>query len=209
MKKSFTATFAAITAIAAISVIASAKEPSKVLLLDNFESAGIKFESPTKAVTATGEQIYSGWNGPASAMDISIQNVAGAEGSKALSITLDREDWCGSQIQAAKDGMWKDPISGDWDAIRFMFKGEGSGMEIGIDLPDAGNEFHRYILTDDSEDWRVVEIPFTDFEHRSDWQPDDQDNNETLDWPVKELKFEPYSNGQLQFYIDKVELVKY
>lgn len=192
---------------AALSVSASAAEPSKILLIENFELQGLSVKDNT-VLSPSGATIGSTWNGPNSTALITLEKIPGAEGSLAFKVEYDKQDWCGSQIAMTKDGTWKDPVGAGWDAIRFMFLGENSGNQIGVDIPDTGNEFHRYILTDEFDSWTVIEIPFSEFTHREDWQPEDQDDNNTIDWPFKELKWEPISGAQT-FYIDKVELIKY
>ncbi|UCH24530.1 MAG: family 16 glycosylhydrolase [Trueperaceae bacterium] len=73
-------------------------------------------------------------------------------------------------------------VSQDWSAhsgMKFWFKGAGSGGKIQVDLFDnrnpalTGDSAERYFFRfdDDSTAWRLVEIPFSSFRRRTDFQP--------------------------------------
>jgi beta-glucanase (GH16 family) len=70
----------------------------------------------------------------------------------------------------------------DWSAfqgIRFWFKGSATGQEIQFDLFDNRNpgmrgdsaERYYYRFTDEAQAWRLIEIPFSSLQRRTDWQP--------------------------------------
>ncbi|MFH9552376.1 glycoside hydrolase family 3 protein [Streptomyces sp. NPDC017435] len=67
----------------------------------------------------------------------------------------------------------------DWSAhrgIRFWWEGRGNGRKIAFELKDGGadgeaSELWTTSFTDDWTGWKQVEIPFTDFTYRTDYQP--------------------------------------
>ncbi|MFH0173091.1 glycoside hydrolase family 3 protein [Streptomyces cacaoi] len=67
----------------------------------------------------------------------------------------------------------------DWSAhrgIRFWWEGRGNGKKIAFELKDGGangeaSELWTTSFTDDWTGWKQVEIPFTDFTYRTDYQP--------------------------------------
>lgn len=67
----------------------------------------------------------------------------------------------------------------DWSAhrgIRFWWEGRGNGRKIAFEIKDGGangeaSELWTTSFTDDWTGWKQVEIPFTDFTYRTDYQP--------------------------------------
>ncbi|MFF1446058.1 glycoside hydrolase family 3 N-terminal domain-containing protein [Streptomyces sp. NPDC058295] len=67
----------------------------------------------------------------------------------------------------------------DWSAhrgIRFWWEGRDNGKKIAFELKDGGangeaSELWTTSFTDDWTGWKQVEIPFTDFTYRTDYQP--------------------------------------
>ncbi|MFF4572591.1 glycoside hydrolase family 3 N-terminal domain-containing protein [Streptomyces sp. NPDC001410] len=67
----------------------------------------------------------------------------------------------------------------DWSAhqgIRFWWDGQDNGRKIAFEIKDGGangeaSELWTTSFTDDWTGWRQVEIPFTDFVYRTDYQP--------------------------------------
>ncbi|MFJ9868731.1 glycoside hydrolase family 3 protein [Streptomyces sp. NPDC101165] len=67
----------------------------------------------------------------------------------------------------------------DWSAhkgIRFWWDGQDNGKKIAFEIKDGGangeaSELWTTSFTDDWTGWRQVEIPFTDFVYRTDYQP--------------------------------------
>ncbi len=63
--------------------------------------------------------------------------------------------------------------------LRFWYAGDGRGGTVQVDLfdnrnPDlTGDSAERwfYRFTDDTTEWRLIEIPFSSFGRRTDWQP--------------------------------------
>ncbi|MCZ0986744.1 glycoside hydrolase family 3 protein [Streptomyces diastatochromogenes] len=67
----------------------------------------------------------------------------------------------------------------DWSAhkgIRFWWDGQDNGRKIAFEIKDGGangeaSELWTTSFTDDFTGWKQVEIPFTDFVYRTDYQP--------------------------------------
>ncbi|WP_406006592.1 CIA30 family protein [Streptomyces sp. NBC_00637] len=67
----------------------------------------------------------------------------------------------------------------DWSAhqgLRFWWEGRGNGKKIAFEIKDGGangeaSELWTTSFTDDWTGWKQVEIPFTDFTYRTDYQP--------------------------------------
>ncbi|MET7737893.1 glycoside hydrolase family 3 N-terminal domain-containing protein [Streptomyces sp. NPDC005402] len=67
----------------------------------------------------------------------------------------------------------------DWSAhkgIRFWWEGQDNGKKVAFELKDGGangeaSELWTTSFTDDWTGWKQVEIPFTDFAYRTDYQP--------------------------------------
>ncbi|MEU9312466.1 glycoside hydrolase family 3 N-terminal domain-containing protein [Streptomyces sp. NPDC048256] len=67
----------------------------------------------------------------------------------------------------------------DWSAhrgIRFWWEGRGNGKKIAFEIKDGGangeaSELWTTSFTDDWTGWKQIEIPFTDFTYRTDYQP--------------------------------------
>ncbi|MFJ9817821.1 glycoside hydrolase family 3 protein [Streptomyces sp. NPDC101151] len=67
----------------------------------------------------------------------------------------------------------------DWSAhrgIRFWWDGQDNGKKIAFEIKDGGahgeaSELWTTSFTDDFTGWKQIEIPFTDFTYRTDYQP--------------------------------------
>ncbi|MFF4402614.1 glycoside hydrolase family 3 N-terminal domain-containing protein [Streptomyces sp. NPDC001480] len=67
----------------------------------------------------------------------------------------------------------------DWSAhkgIRFWWDGRGNGKKTAFEIKDGGangeaSELWTTSFTDDFTGWKQIEIPFTDFTYRTDYQP--------------------------------------
>ncbi|MEU6986525.1 glycoside hydrolase family 3 N-terminal domain-containing protein [Streptomyces sp. NPDC046324] len=103
------------------------------------------------------------------------------EGAKVLEGDYDISGWGGFSHDFAFD-----KPAHDWTAskgIRFWWYGQntaplppGSGRRIHFELKDGGangeaSELWTTSFTDDWEGWHLVEIPFSDFQYRADYQP--------------------------------------
>ncbi|MEV0640284.1 glycoside hydrolase family 3 N-terminal domain-containing protein [Streptomyces sp. NPDC050619] len=96
------------------------------------------------------------------------------EGEKVLSGTYDISGYGGFTHDFAS----ADPAH-DWSAhrgIRFWWDGQDNGKKIAFELKDGGtsgeaSELWTTSFTDDFSGWKQIEIPFTDFAYRTDYQP--------------------------------------
>lgn len=103
------------------------------------------------------------------------------EGAKVLEGDYDISGWGGFSHDFAFD-----KPAHDWTAskgIRFWWYGQntaplppGSGRRIHFEVKDGGangeaSELWTTSFTDDWEGWHLVEIPFSDFQYRADYQP--------------------------------------
>ncbi|WP_069766185.1 glycoside hydrolase family 3 N-terminal domain-containing protein [Streptomyces sp. LUP47B] len=67
----------------------------------------------------------------------------------------------------------------DWSGhqgIRFWWEGQNNGRKVAFELKDGGangeaSELWTTSFTDDFSGWKQIEIPFTDFAYRTDYQP--------------------------------------
>jgi hypothetical protein len=112
----------------------------------------------------------------------------------------------------AKNANWQiNPEDIKWEeysAISFYMYGTNSKAQIAFDIKDSGFEIWRYIVTDDFTGWKKIVCSFDKFVVRSDWQPQNADNNGNIDYPIKIFQFEPMAESKGTLYFDTVELVK-
>jgi beta-glucosidase len=96
------------------------------------------------------------------------------EGDKVLSGSYDISGYGGF----THDFAFAEPAH-DWSArkgIRFWWEGQGNGTKVAFELKDGGangeaSELWTTSFTDDFTGWKQIEIPFTDFAYRTDYQP--------------------------------------
>lgn len=93
-----------------------------------------------------------------------------------------------------------------YKTLSFYIYGQGKNTQIAVDLRDAGKEYWRFMIRDDTEGWQKIECSLNEFFARSDWQPEDAVKNGVIDFPLKSFQFEPRTPGEGVIYIDKVEL---
>lgn len=103
----------------------------------------------------------------------------GGQESTALNMNFDIAAW-GGFTHVFNDGeSWTAMDWRDYNAISFAFLGNNSGGAFQFELFDNRNPeltgdsaerwFYRFV--DDAYGWRLLEIPFVDFQRRADWQP--------------------------------------
>ena len=95
-----------------------------------------------------------------------------------------------------------------YNTFSLCMHGRNSGGIIAFDVKDSGGELWRVFLDDDTEGWKEFICPFTEFFPRGDWQPEDSDRNEVLDFPIMSFQFEPRIMGKGVYYFDCVKLIK-
>ncbi|MFF4256041.1 glycoside hydrolase family 3 N-terminal domain-containing protein [Streptomyces sp. NPDC001663] len=96
------------------------------------------------------------------------------EGEKVLTGTYDISGYGGFTHDFAAN----EPAH-DWSAhkgIRFWWEGRNNGKKVAFEIKDGGangeaSELWTTSFTDDFSGWKQVEIPFTDFVYRTDYQP--------------------------------------
>ncbi|GGJ57585.1 glycoside hydrolase family 3 protein [Streptomyces brasiliensis] len=96
------------------------------------------------------------------------------EGAKVLAGTYDISGYGGFTHDFAAT----EPAH-DWSAhkgIRFWWDGQDNGKKIAFEIKDGGangeaSELWTTSFTDDFTGWKQIEIPFTDFTYRTDYQP--------------------------------------
>ncbi|MEU2585142.1 glycoside hydrolase family 3 N-terminal domain-containing protein [Streptomyces avermitilis] len=96
------------------------------------------------------------------------------EGDKVLTGTYDISGYGGFTHDFAFDR-----AAHDWSAhqgIRFWWDGRDNGKKVAFEIKDGGangeaSELWTTSFTDDFTGWKQIEIPFTDFTYRTDYQP--------------------------------------
>ncbi|MEV6050599.1 glycoside hydrolase family 3 N-terminal domain-containing protein [Streptomyces sp. NPDC052107] len=96
------------------------------------------------------------------------------EGAKVLTGTYDISGYGGFTHDFAAG----EPAH-DWSAhqgIRFWWEGRDNGRKIAFEIKDGGangeaSELWTTSFTDDFTGWKQIQIPFTDFQYRTDYQP--------------------------------------
>ena len=95
-----------------------------------------------------------------------------------------------------------------YDAFSLYMHGQNSGGIIAFDIKDSGGELWRVFLDDDTSGWKEFVCPLAEFFPRGDWQPENADRNEVLDFPIMSFQFEPRIMGKGVYYFDCVKLIK-
>ncbi|MFE4312357.1 glycoside hydrolase family 3 N-terminal domain-containing protein [Streptomyces sp. NPDC056891] len=153
---------------------AAAQEPAP-RAVDRFEGE-VPFASPPA------EGLFTWGNATESHPKLELRERADApEGDKVLEGRYDISGWGGFTHDFAFDRP-----AHDWTAyrgIRFWWYGQntaplppGSGKRIALELKDGGangeaSELWTTSFTDDWEGWHLVEVPFSEFQYRTDYQP--------------------------------------
>ncbi|MDO0936854.1 CIA30 family protein [Streptomyces sp. DG2A-72] len=153
--------------LTAASAAAGADEPAPVPV-DRFEGE-VPFASPP----AEGLFTWGSDTDDPPTLQLSPRPDA-PEGEKVLSGTYDISGYGGFTHSFAFD----EPAR-DWSAskgIRFWWDGRNNGKKIAFELKDGGangetSELWTTSFTDDFSGWKQIEIPFTDFTYRTDYQP--------------------------------------
>ncbi|MFE4820382.1 glycoside hydrolase family 3 N-terminal domain-containing protein [Streptomyces sp. NPDC056704] len=146
---------------------ATADEPAPVPV-DRFEGE-VPFANPPAGGLFT-------WGGDADdppALALTTRTDA-PEGTKALTGTYDISGYGGFTHDFAFD-----QPAHDWSAhkgIRFWWDGQNNAKKVAFEIKDGGangeaSELWTTSFTDDFTGWKQIEIPFTDFTYRTDYQP--------------------------------------
>ncbi|QDO01008.1 glycosyl hydrolase [Streptomyces sp. RLB3-17] len=146
---------------------ATADEPAPVPV-DHFEGE-VPFANPPAGGLFT-------WGGDADdppALALTTRTDA-PEGTKVLTGTYDISGYGGFTHDFAFD-----QPAHDWSAhkgIRFWWDGQNNAKKVAFEIKDGGangeaSELWTTSFTDDFSGWKQIEIPFTDFAYRTDYQP--------------------------------------
>lgn len=135
---------------------------------------------------------------------------------QALNINYDIAAW-GGFTHVFNDGEnWTSQNWREFNAISFWFLGSNTGQAVQFEIFDNrnadldGDSAERWFarFEDDAYGWKQLELPFTDFERRSDWQPEGApDDGFNLD-AVSGYAFGlPAGTGGSFAIIDDIELI--
>ena len=102
----------------------------------------------------------------------------------------------------------KDINWAEYNAFSLSMYGNSSRGIIAFDLKDSGGELWRFFLDDDASGWKEVICPLAEFFPRGDWQPENADRNEVLDFPIMSFQFEPRITGKGVYYFDCIKLIR-
>ncbi|MEU1535808.1 glycoside hydrolase family 3 protein [Streptomyces fagopyri] len=153
--------------LAAAGTVAAADDPAPVPV--------DRFEGEVPFATQPAEGIFT-WGGDADdppALALTARSDA-PEGDKVLSGDYDISGYGGFTHDYAAGGP-----AHDWSAgkgIRFWWDGQDNAKKISFEIKDGGangeaSELWTTSFTDDFTGWKQIEIPFTDFVYRTDYQP--------------------------------------
>ncbi|MFI1565654.1 glycoside hydrolase family 3 protein [Streptomyces sp. NPDC020490] len=134
-----------------------------------------RFEGEVPFAAQPAEGIFT-WGGDSDdPPTLALEERADApEGAKVLSGSYDISGYGGFTHDFAADAP-----AHDWSAhqgVRFWWEGRGSGKKIAFEIKDGGahgeaSELWTTSFTDDFTGWKRIELPFTDFAYRTDYQP--------------------------------------
>ncbi|MDT9697402.1 carbohydrate binding domain-containing protein [Streptomyces sp. P17] len=158
---------ALLAALVPLSSARAAEEPAPVPV-DRFEG-----EVPFAGPPAEGIFTWGSDNDDPPTLQLSAREDA-PEGEKVLTGTYDISGYGGFTHDFAFD-----KPAHNWSAskgIRFWWDGRNNGKKIAFELKDGGangeaSELWTTSFTDDFSGWKQIEIPFTDFVYRTDYQP--------------------------------------
>ncbi|MFH1457780.1 MAG: carbohydrate binding domain-containing protein [Candidatus Omnitrophota bacterium] len=182
-----------------------AQNQSQGLLLEDFE--GLVSAGPEGTVD------FGAGNG--SSVDATAAQDIKYSGNQSLKVTYDAVSdgymyvAKGFGLDAKNTAWLVKPEDIDWakyEAFSFCVYGSDSKTQVAFDIKDSGNEMWRFMFEDNFTGWKKIVCPFNAFLVRDDWQPDNADNNMTLDFPIKVFQFEPRPQAQGTLYFDRVEL---
>ncbi|MEU0442485.1 glycoside hydrolase family 3 N-terminal domain-containing protein [Streptomyces sp. NPDC006186] len=162
-----TALLAALLPVSAARAAPAADAPASVLV-DRFEG-----EVPFASQPAEGLFTWGGDADDPPTLRLAERPDA-PEGQKVLAGDYDISGYGGFTHDYAADGP-----AHDWSAyrgIRFWWEGRGTGRTVTFEIKDGGahgeaSELWTTSFADDFTGWKQIELPFTDFVYRTDYQP--------------------------------------
>ncbi|WP_069770665.1 glycoside hydrolase family 3 N-terminal domain-containing protein [Streptomyces sp. LUP30] len=134
-----------------------------------------RFEGEVPFASQPAEGIFT-WGGDSDdppALQLTARADA-PEGQKVLTGAYDISGYGGFTHDFAADRP-----AHDWSArrgVRFWWEGQDSGKKVPFEIKDGGangeaSELWTTSFTDDFSGWKQIELPFTDFAYRTDYQP--------------------------------------
>ncbi|WP_329267705.1 glycoside hydrolase family 3 protein [Streptomyces pseudovenezuelae] len=158
---------ALLTSLLPLAVARAADDPPPVPV-DRFERE-VPFANPPEGGLFT----WGSDTGDPPTLRLSSRDDA-PEGDQVLSGTYDISGYGGF----THDFAFAEPAH-DWSAhrgIRLWWEGQDNGKKVALELKDGGangeaSELWTTSFTDDFTGWKQIEIPFTDFAYRTDYQP--------------------------------------
>ncbi|MGW0468518.1 glycoside hydrolase family 3 N-terminal domain-containing protein [Streptomyces sp. NPDC003027] len=173
---------ALIASIAVLGGLLAGALPSAAAAEDPVPVAVDRFEGEIPFAPPPAEGIFTWGSDADDHPSLRIAERADApEGDKVLEGGYDISGWGGFSHDFAFDAP-----AHDWTAfkgVRFWWYGQntaplppGSGKRVHFEIKDGGangeaSELWTTSFTDDWEGWHLVEIPFSDFQYRADYQP--------------------------------------
>ncbi|MFF7757168.1 glycoside hydrolase family 3 N-terminal domain-containing protein [Streptomyces griseorubiginosus] len=159
---------ALLTSLLPVAVARAAADDPPPIPVDRFEGE-VPFASPP----AGGIFTWGGDSDDPPALQLSTRSDA-PEGDKVLAGTYDISGYGGF----THDFAFAEPAH-DWSArkgVRFWWEGQNNGKKVAFELKDGGangeaSELWTTSFTDDFTGWKQIELPFTDFAYRTDYQP--------------------------------------
>ncbi|MER5544594.1 glycoside hydrolase family 3 N-terminal domain-containing protein [Streptomyces sp. NPDC002589] len=157
-----------LSAVSGAARAADAADDPAPVPVDRFEG-----EVPFAAQPADGIFTWGGDTDDPPALHLADRADA-PEGAKVLTGSYDISGYGGFTHDFAAGGP-----AHDWSAhrgIRFWWEGRNNGRKIAFEIKDGGangeaSELWTTSFTDDFTGWKRIEIPFTDFAYRTDYQP--------------------------------------
>jgi len=117
----------------------------------------------------------------------------------------------GKNIDFILVGSYNDSLPArDWRSARgvaFWFKGTGSKMKFKTVIIDNGGEQFCGTFTDDSTEWKRVELPFDAFVRNS-WQPENVPDDGFTKSAVEGFQIVQVSGGELVWHVDGFGLIR-
>ena len=160
---------------------------------------------------------FAPWGDTAGSVELRLTDAKrNGQETKALNVNYDIAAW-GGFTHVFNDGEnWTSRNWREFNAISFWFLGSNTGQAVQFEIFDNrdpnrdGDSAERWFarFEDDSYGWKQLEIPFTAFERRSDWQPEGApDDGFNLD-AVSGYAFGlPAGTGGSFAIIDDIELI--
>ncbi|MCY4071982.1 MAG: family 16 glycosylhydrolase [Chloroflexi bacterium] len=183
------------------------------LAVDDFE-----IDELFQAQDSFGNDIgYVPWGDTAGSVELRLTDAKrNGQETKALNVNYDIAAWGGFSYVFNDGENWTSRNWREFNAISFWFLGSNTEQAVQFEIFDNrdpnrdGDSAERWFVRfeDDSYGWKQLEIPFADFERRSDWQPEGApDDGFNLDAVVGYAFGLPAGTGGSFAIIDDIELI--